>query len=103
MQKELLKDLFLKDSTPLAGNDIPQELLNSFDNFILEKVPQLGVVPEVLNVYQKFQPMKQEAPDEMKNKLFMTIKTFALDVARNEKVLDSLVLFRFLRLKVLTN
>ncbi len=99
MQKELLKDLFLKDSTPLAGNDIPQELLNSFDHFILEKVPQLGVVPEVLNVYQKFQPMKQEAPDEMKNKLFMTIKTFALDVARNEKVLDSLVLFRFLIVK----
>ena len=99
MQKELLKDLFLKDSSPLAGNDIPQELLNSLDSFILEKVEEYHIIPEVVNIYQKFQPMKQDAPTEMKDKLFATIKSFAMDVARNEKILDSLVLFRFLVVK----
>ncbi len=99
MQKELLKDLFLKDSRPLAGNDIPQELLNSLDSFILEKVEEHHIIPEVVNIYQKFQPMKQDAPDEMKDKLFSTIKGFAMDVARNEKILDSLVLLRFLIVK----
>lgn len=99
MQKELLKSLLLKDSAPLEGNDISQELLSCFDNFILDKVEEQGIIPEVVNIYQKFQPMKQNAPDEMKNKLFATIKSFALDVARNEKILDSLVLFRFLVVK----
>lgn len=99
MQKNLLKDLFSKDLAPLIGNDISQELLASLDNFILDKVEEHHIIPEVVNVYQKFQPMKQDAPTEMKDKLFATIKSFAMDVARNEKILDSLVLFRFLVVK----
>lgn len=99
MQKELLENLFSKDLTSLAGNDISQEMLVSLDNFILDKVEEHHIIPEVVNVYQKFQPMKQDAPDEVKHKLFSTIKSFAMDVARNEKVLDSIVLFRFLIVK----
>lgn len=99
MQKELLENLFSKDSTPLAGNDIPLELLTSLDKFILDKIEENSIIPEVINIYQKFQPMKQDAPEAMKIKLFTTIKSFAMDVARNEKILDSLVLFRFLVVK----
>ena len=99
MQKELLENLFSKDSSPLAGNDIPIELLTSLDKFILDKIEENSIIPEVINIYQKFQPMKQDAPEAMKIKLFTTIKSFAMDVARNEKILDSLVLFRFLVVK----
>ena len=38
MQKELLENLFSKDSSSLAGNDIPIELLTSLDKFILDKI-----------------------------------------------------------------
>lgn len=97
MQKHELAELFNKDLTSLDGK-IPQNLLTTFDAELLSKIEN-NITSEAADVYSKFQPMKQDAPDGMKNKLFSTIRNFALEQSANNKFIDALVLYRFLIVK----
>ncbi len=99
MQKEELKELFEKDPQSTPQNNINSEMLSEIDNLIFEKFDENNVSEEVLSVYKKFVPMKQEAPDSMKDVLFITIRNFANDELSKGNYLNSLILFRFLTVK----
>ncbi len=88
MIKEELRILFSYDN-------IAQEL-NKIDSIILNEIDSENFSQEVLSVYKKFQPMKQNAPESMKVNLFSTIRNFAFDSKENCRHIDSLILYRFL-------
>ncbi len=98
MVREELKSLFEKDTECLSHKDISVSVLKTLDDFILNLVKD-DFNPEILSVYRKFAPMKQEAPDSMKTVLFATITDYAKDEASKENYLGSLVLYRFLIVK----
>lgn len=99
MQKEELTELFEKDPQSTPENNINSEMLSEIDNLIFNKFDENTVSEEVLSVYKKFVPMKQEAPDSMKDVLFITIRNFANDEFSKGNFLNSLILFRFLIVK----
>lgn len=99
MLKEDLSELFKKDTAAYPENNISAELLEYFDNTLLSAAGDNDISREVVDVYKKFIPMKQDAPDGMKNKLFSTIRNFAQEQNMHGKFPDSLILLRFLVVK----
>ncbi len=95
MQKQELSELFELDC---ANFGFSQDLLNSCDCVILNALND-NISQEVIDVYRKFQPMKPDAPDSMKMKLFSTIRSFAQEQSTKKHFLDALVLYRFLIVK----
>lgn len=91
-----LASLFECDKSSPESNDIGQDLLANLDEFIF-RADTLS--DEVLSVYKKFVPMKQDAPEKMKNELFSTIRNFAKELFVQEKYTDAIVLYRFLTVK----
>ena len=98
MIKEELESLFEKDCRAFESNGISEFLLNDFDSFILEHIDD-SFNMEIFNVYKKFLPMKQQAPDSMKIILFSTINNYAKDEFAKGNFLSALVLYRFLIVK----
>ena len=98
MIKEELESLFEKDCKAFESNGISEFLLNDFDLFILEHIDDSFNI-EIFNVYKKFLPMKQQAPDSMKIVLFSTINNYAKDEYAKGNFLSALVLYRFLIVK----
>ena len=96
MQNNDLESLLLLDNTPFADN-IPAENLCGIDKLIISNSDKLS--DEVLGIYKKFQPMKQDAPDSMKSVLFSTIKNFAIEEGNKKHFISQLLLFRFLIVK----
>lgn len=99
MLREELKTLFNSDTECFYDNGISKTLLKLFDACILEHINENNFAPEVLNVYKKFSKMKQEAPEGMKNELFVTIRKFAKEQSLSGSDFEPLVLFRFLMVK----
>lgn len=99
MNKEELKNLFNIDLEPFENNQIDKNLLNQFDEYIFSCLDSYDVSSEVSSVYKKFVSMKQEAPQEMKNTLFSTIRNFAKSQIDNSKFIETLILYRFLIVK----
>ena len=99
MQKDEIENLLSKDTACLENNNIESKTLNVLDELILEKADEYNVSEEAVNIYKKFQPMKQEAPDSMKTVLFSTIKNFANEEVKNNKCVSGLLLYRFLLVK----
>lgn len=98
MVREELKLLFEKDTKCSAHNDITSSLLADFDEFILKNITD-NFSPEIISIYKKFAPMKQQAPDSMKTVLFATLKDYAKDETLKGNSLNALVLYRFLLAK----
>lgn len=99
MLREELKTLFNSDTECFYDNGISKTLLKLFDACILEHINENNFAPEVLNLYKKFSKMKQEAPEGMKNELFVTIRKFAKEQSLSGSDFEPLVLFRFLMVK----
>jgi len=98
MIKEELESLFEKDYKAFKPDAISEFLLKDFDSFILEHIDDSFNI-EIFNVYKKFIPMKQQAPDSMKTVLFATINNYAKDEFSKGNFLSALVLYRFLIVK----
>ncbi|MBD5402571.1 tetratricopeptide repeat protein [bacterium] len=94
-----IKSLFNADKSSLTANNISDDLLYSFDKEIQNLADNNNISQEVIHVYSKFVSMKQDAPDSMKNTLFITIRNFAKEQTDNQKYLESLILYRFLIVK----
>ena len=92
MIKEELESLFEKDYMAFEPDAISEFLLKDFDSFILEHIDDSFNI-EILNVYKKFIPMKQQAPDSMKTVLFATINNYAKDEYPKGNFLSALVLY----------
>lgn len=99
MIKNDLENLFKEDTGSFAHNDAGKNLLEAFDKTILEIFDENTVSQEVFEVYKKFLPMKNDAPENAKSKLFGTIRNFAKEQIVQQKYADALVLFRFLMVK----
>jgi len=98
MIREELKSLFKKDTECFAHKVISSSLLRIFDEFILNRIDDT-FNSEVLTVYKKFEPMKQQAPSSMKTVLFSTLTDYAKGEVSKEHYLEALVLYRFLFVK----
>ena len=98
MIRDELKALFDKDRQSFDTEVVSDFLLCNFDEFILSKIDNL-FTQEVLNVYQKFVSMKQQAPENMKTVLFSTINSYAKEEASKNNYIAALVLYRFLIVK----
>lgn len=99
MLKDELKILFSDESKCFFDNGIDESLLKSFDDSVLNCFEDEKFTPEVLNIYKKFSKMKQEAPEGMKNNLFITIRNFAKEQFSENNFVETLVLYRFLMVK----
>lgn len=99
MIKEELENLFKLDAKCFYYNNLDDKLLENFDRKILSCLDENGFSVEVFNVYKKFVSMKQEAPIEMKNQLFKTIRNYAKENIESKKYVEALVLYRFLIVK----
>lgn len=89
--------LLSEDEKALEVNEIPQSLLNETDSAILKQKQNLS--SEVIGIYSKFQPMKQEAPEGMKNELYTALKNFLKEKVSQNDYADALLLARFLIVK----
>lgn len=99
MVKEELEKLFRKDLKCFYSDNLNVQLLLELDEKILSLVKEDCFSQEVLGIYRKFVEMKQEAPAQMKNQLFITIRNYAKENIENQKYLEALVLYRFLIVK----
>ena len=99
MQREKLKLLFDLDVWPFENNDIDSKVLKALDDVIIESVDENNCSDEILSVYKKFQPMKKDVPESMKNELISTIRNFAKNQKELNRNLESLILYRFLVVK----
>lgn len=99
MIKEELEILFSKDPQCFYSENLDIKLLSEFDEKILSVVVEDCFSKEVLGIYRKFVDMKQEAPAQMKNQLFITIRNYAKENFQNKKFVEALVLYRFLFVK----
>lgn len=97
MQNNELESILLLDNVSFAGNKIPEETLIAIDSIIIQNSDKIS--DEVFDIYKKFQPMKQEAPDSMKLVLFTTIKNYAIEEGEKHNYISQLLLFRFLLVK----
>ena len=88
MVTEDLKTLLSKDEKALGVNEIPDSLLSEVDNIIIKSGEQIS--PEAFGIYSKFAPMKQEAPEGMKNELFLAIKNYIKEQISISKYADNL-------------
>ena len=89
--------LLSKDEKALAVNEVTPALLSEIDSIILRCGDQIS--PEAMGIYTKFSPMKQEAPEGMKNELFFAMKNYIKEQISISKYADALFLARFLIVK----
>ncbi|MBR6302121.1 hypothetical protein IKR55_05220 [bacterium] len=85
------------DEKALEVNEIPQSLLAEMDNVILSHSDQIS--DEAFGIYSKFLPMKQDAPEGMKNELFLAMKNYIKEQISISRYADALFLARFLVVK----
>lgn len=97
MQKEEIKILFEQDKTALEDNQIPQDLLKGFDDYILSLSDYIS--EESYSIYKKFVQMKQEAPESMKKNLFATLLNYIGEKFTQKCYAEALFLYRFLAVK----
>ncbi len=97
MQKEEIKILFEQDKTALEDNQIPQELLEGFDDYLVSLSDYIS--DESYSIYKKFVQMKPEAPEPLKKNLFSTIINYTNEKSTQKHYTDALFLFRFLAVK----
>ena len=89
--------LLANDTSAFEGNNISSYMLARLDDVIFRF--QDGISQEALGIYAKFLPMKQEAPEHMKNELFTAIKNYLREKVSNNEFADVLLLGRFLIVK----
>ena len=100
MIKEEIKNLLSEDEHALDGNKVSSRLLENLDAFILHSsVSETSITAEVFNIYKKFVSMKQDAPDGMKNELFLAMRNYIKERASVGAYLDALFMYRFLLVK----
>ena len=92
-----IEALLSEDESALGVNDIPQPLLAEIDDIILRNGEQIS--KEAFGIYNKFVPMKQDAPEGMKNELFLVMKNYIKEQILISKYADALFLARFLIVK----
>lgn len=97
MQEDEIKSLLQNDEVSFEGNGISAEMLKSLDEVILEGAQNITL--EAYTVYKKFMPMKQNAPDGMKNELFVALRNYIKENTEAGKFYDALFLSRFLIVK----
>lgn len=97
MVKQNISDLLNQDKTALNSNKISNELLNKIDKTILDNTEK--ITDEAFFIYKKFVPMKQNAPDSMKNSLFQVLKNAIIEKKQNKQLIDALFICRFLIVK----
>ena len=86
-----------KDEKPLISNNIPNKLFSLLDDTILNSKDKIS--EEAYGVYKKFVPMKQDAPEGMKNELFSALKSYIKEKINKDEFYDALLLIRFLIVK----
>lgn len=92
-----IKVLLSEDERAMEVNDIPARLLAEVDDIILRNSGQIS--KEAFGIYSKFAPMKQNAPEGMKNELFSVMKNYIKEQLLISKYADALFLARFLIVK----
>ena len=77
MIKEEIKILLSVDEHALEENQISSRMMTNLDEFILKSsVSESSITAEVFNIYKKFVSMKQNAPEGMKNELFLAMRNY---------------------------
>lgn len=97
MLTEDLGYLLAQDEKALNRNGISDNLLSCIDEVIFEVRNDIST--EALGIYKKFLPMKQEAPDGMKNELFTALKNYIKEKFSIKEYPDAILLLRFLMVK----
>ena len=97
MNKEEIKIYLDKNNSPFEQNDLLNSILTTLDELILANCEDIS--DEAFGIYKKFQPMKQNAPDGMKNALFRAIRNFVIEKYSKSQKADTLLLLRFLVVK----
>ena len=92
-----LESLLTSDTILPEGNKITKNAIKIIDEIICKNSSKIS--PEVIGVYKKFMPMKQQAPDSMKTVLFDTIRNFASEEGSKGHYASELLLYRFLIIK----
>ena len=100
MIKEEIKNLLSVDEHALDVNKISTRIMLSLDDFILQSsVSETSITAEVFNIYKKFVSMKQDAPEGMKNELFVAMRNYIKERSSAGAYLDALFMYRFLLVK----
>ena len=100
MLKEEIKNLLSIDEHALIENNVSARIMNNLDEFILNSsVSESSITAEVFNIYKKFVSMKQDAPEGMKNELFVAMRNYIKERASVGAYLDALFMCRFLLVK----
>ena len=99
MLKEEIKNLFSLDKIALPENGIDEKHLEELDSVIFKNLDEDNILPEVISIYKKFQPMKQNAPEPMKKELFNTLRNYAKSKYDEKNYTQALIIYRFLAVK----
>lgn len=100
MIKEEIKNLLSVDEHAIEENQISSRIMTNLDDFILQSsVSETSITAEVFNIYKKFVAMKQDAPEGMKNELFVAMRNYIKERASVGAYLDALFMYRFLLVK----
>lgn len=99
MTEEKIRSLIELDKFPYEGNDITDLMLKDIDDILYSKECTQNISEEALSVYNKFVPMKSEAPEGMKNDLFRVMRNFIKEKCENKEFFNALFLCRFLVVK----
>lgn len=94
MDREELKEYLYKDT---IADEHLGSILPRLDKLILSNSENIS--EETFGIYKKFQPMKQNAPIEMKNELFRAVRNFIVEKFSKDEKADTLLLSRFLVVK----
>jgi hypothetical protein len=100
MEKDKVLSLLNFDTSAYQEN-ISTQALQELDKIILDN--SYAIFEEVFNIYKKFVPMKDEAPDSMKIHLFSTMYNFIKEQISKEDFVNALFLSRFLIVKTSPN
>jgi len=93
----MLSELLSQDTNLFEDNGLNQKLLQKIDEILIKHESEIST--DVVGIYKKFLPMKQNAPVEMKNNLFNTILNFAKEKTQQKSFAEALLMYRFLIIK----
>ena len=99
MIREEITNLFNLDKESPAYNEIENEKLYELDSSIINSIDEENFTSEILGIYRKFQPMKQDTPQSMKSDLLNTLRNLANTQLEENKNIESLIIYRFLVVK----
>lgn len=99
MIKERIEELFTKDNYAYDSEIISPALLQKLDRAILSNAQDSNCRTEIISLYKKFQPMKQEAPENNKLELFTALRNFASEQITQKEFIQALIIYRFLIVK----